>query len=244
MPQYVDGLKGIEKKVEGEPQKSKAQLTYWDGHGNAEIIRLTMAVCGQEWEDVVPFDEDGATHLSKREQLDKMMKAGVLMSDQVPLLRIDGLNIVQKMAAVRYLARKHGLYGKDNAEATQIDIVAETLLDYAGKDHEKYLPRLERAMGGGKFFMGDSISFVDVMFFKIVDDNGLLDQLPPGLKASHEAVRDYEPLKAYLASEKRFPRLGTEGYMDRVKAVLSHMTFAGGDGKSPPIACDTWNFKD
>ena len=27
-----------------------AQLTYWDGQGNAEIIRLMLAACGEEWE--------------------------------------------------------------------------------------------------------------------------------------------------------------------------------------------------
>merc|ERR1711972_387905 len=94
-----------------------AQLTYWDGHGNGEIIRLMMAVCGEKWEDKVALDDTGATHISNAAQFNKLREAGVLMSDQLPLLQIDGLNLVQKMAAVRYLARKHGLYGKDNAEA-------------------------------------------------------------------------------------------------------------------------------
>lgn len=223
---------------------SKATLTYWDGHGNGEIIRLTMAVCGEEWDDVVHLDDAGATHLSTYAQLEKLSQAGVLCSDQLPLLRIDGLNIVQKMAAVRYLARKHGLYGKDNVEATQIDILAEVLADYGGKDHDKYLGRLERALGGKQWFVGDSPSFVDVMFFKIVDETkGLAEKLPPGLKANFQGMNENEGLKAYLGSEKRFPNPGRDGYFDRVKAVLPYMSWAGGDGKMPAMACDTWNFK-
>ena len=35
-------------------------------------------------------------------------------------------------AAVRYLARKHSLYGKDNAEATKIDIIFDSLVDFGG----------------------------------------------------------------------------------------------------------------
>ena len=41
---------------------------------------------------------------------------GFLEFNQVPLLRIDGMNIVQTQAIVRYLARKHGLYGKTAKE--------------------------------------------------------------------------------------------------------------------------------
>ena len=87
-----------------------AQLSYWNGQGNAEIIRLMMAACGEQWEDRVALDKSGATHLSTPQQMEAMMCAGLLAFDQTPLLQIDGLNLVQKMAAVRYLARKHGLY--------------------------------------------------------------------------------------------------------------------------------------
>ena len=67
---------------------------------------------------------------------------------------------------MRYLARKHGMYGKDNAEATKCDILQETLQDYGGKADadEKYLCRLGRAIGAGPFFLGAGMSFVDVTF--------------------------------------------------------------------------------
>merc|ERR1711972_963323 len=69
-------------------------------------------------------------------------------------------------------SRKHGLYGKDNAEATKCDIIQEALLDYGGQKENDYkvLPRLGRALGAGPFFLGENMSFVDVTFFKIIDD--------------------------------------------------------------------------
>ena len=48
---------------------------------------------------------------------------GFLEFNQVPLLRIDGMNIVQTQAIVRYLARKHGLYGKNAKEDALYAIV-------------------------------------------------------------------------------------------------------------------------
>ena len=125
------------------------------------------------------------------------MKAGFLAFDQTPLLQIDGLNLVQKFAAVRCalslsrptalwpvsesdigamavadLARKHGLYGADNAEATMIDILAEGVSDFAAAGAmdadpaalRKYLPRFERALGEKDFLAGD-LSFADVLLF-------------------------------------------------------------------------------
>lgn len=227
-----------------------AQLTYWDGHGQCEIIRLMLAICGEKWEDKVALDPDGATHMTGPEQLQRLREAGVLMADQLPLLQIDGLNLVQKMAAVRYLARKHNLYGEDNAEATKCDIIQETLLDYAGKpeNDEKYLPRLGRAIGAGPFFLGSRMSFVDVFFFKLIDDReaaepGAARLMAPWVAEHYAKVSANERLAAYLQSGQRFPRPGKDGYYDRVKATLPYLTFAGGDGKAPPMACDTWNFR-
>jgi hypothetical protein len=91
-------------------------------------------------------------------------------------LQIDGVNVVQKMAAVRHLARKHNMYGADNAEATQCDIIMESLLDFknglkrddivgsCAKLLEKYGPRLERVLnsntaGGKKFLVGNGLTF-------------------------------------------------------------------------------------
>eukprot|EP00041_Stephanoeca_diplocostata_P027455 m.755008 g.755008 ORF g.755008 m.755008 type:complete len:104 (-) comp23179_c0_seq10:949-1260(-) len=93
--------------------QSKAKLTYWDGRGNAEIIRMMLVVCGEDWEEKV-FESE-AQHLTKRSEMENMISAGVLCFDQVPLLEIDGLRLCQRHAIVKYLARKHNLYGKYGA---------------------------------------------------------------------------------------------------------------------------------
>eukprot|EP00812_Abedinium_dasypus_P008965 NODE_2689_length_893_cov_477.059666.p2 GENE.NODE_2689_length_893_cov_477.059666~~NODE_2689_length_893_cov_477.059666.p2 ORF type:complete len:236 (-),score=75.95 NODE_2689_length_893_cov_477.059666:72-779(-) len=233
-----------------------AVLTYWDGQGNAEIMRLMMAVCGEEWEDKVVMAGDGASHLTTKEHADTLIAAGRLAFDQFPLLSIDGLNIVQKMAGVRYLARKYGLCGRDNAEATQIDIISEGLNDFSANDgqtekknQDKYLPRIERALrAGGEslFLVGGTMSFVDVQLFKIIDDGtaalggvAWLAEYP--LVARHYAkMKEHPRLAAYLASDKRFPRPGRDGYFDRVKAAIPHVFV----GELYPMSAETWTFRN
>ena len=46
---------------------------------------------------------------------------------QLPLLQIDGIDIVQSQAAVRYLARRANLYGKSAFDEVKCDMIAETI---------------------------------------------------------------------------------------------------------------------
>ena len=112
------------------------------------------------------------------EQLQPIIDDGVLAFDQLPLLRIDGLNIVQKMAAVRYLARKYNKYGADNAESTKCDIIAECIQDFyssLSRDDMKGSfeaalaksgPKFERALNsnesGSGYFVGNGLTFGNI----------------------------------------------------------------------------------
>ena len=188
-----------------------AYLTYWSGQGNAEIIRLMMAATGEAWVDRVALDES-ESHLTTPQQMEAMMAAGLLGFDQTPLLQIDGLNVVQKMAAVRYLARKHGMYGKDNAEATLIDILAEGVADFASvagaedpaeaaAGFAKYLPRLERALGSKPYLAGETISFADVLLFHVFTRIGDLAAAlvsHPGLALLEKRIRELPSMASYL----------------------------------------------
>eukprot|EP01052_Picozoa_sp_SAG31_P020715 SAG31_NODE_1571_length_7851_cov_8.714525_2_plen_233_part_00 len=227
---------------------SIAKLTYWDGQGNAEIIRLMLAACNEPWEDAVALDKAGATHLTSRSQFEKMMAAGLLAFDQTPLLQIDGLNLVQKMAACRYLARKHGLYGAENAEATQIDILVDGMQDFAGRGLEedsqlKYLPRLARALGGNSFLVGDSLSLADVVMFHALSrvPQDVLEHYPT-LVVHSTTVAAVPSIAAYLAdSSKRFPVPGLPGYMDRVVRTIPWIRSGG--GPPPPLRSQTWQYR-
>lgn len=119
-------------------------------------------------------------YMTTNEQIQVIINDGVLAFDQLPLLQIDGLNIVQKMAAVRHLARKHNMYGANNAESTQCDIIAECILDFIGslsrKDMQGSLiaaltkcgPKFERMLKSNKtksgFFVGSGMTFGKYIF--------------------------------------------------------------------------------
>ena len=67
-------------------------------------------------------------------------------------------------------------YGKDNEEATRIDILAEGVADFAAAvlqaedkttPFAKYLPRFQRAMSSATFLAGDRLSFADILLFQV-----------------------------------------------------------------------------
>lgn len=59
-----------------------------------------------------------------------MRAAGDLAFFQLPMLAIDGLQIVQSQSINRYLARKCNLYGANAAEAVQCDMIADGIVDF------------------------------------------------------------------------------------------------------------------
>lgn len=50
---------------------------------------------------------------------------------QLPLLQIDGIEIVQSQAAVRYLARRAKIYGNSPADEVKCDMIAETIRGFS-----------------------------------------------------------------------------------------------------------------
>jgi glutathione S-transferase len=94
----------------------EAQLHYFRGRGRAEQSRWMLAATGTRFVN---------TCLAKKADFARLNADGALLFGQVPLLQIDGLNIVQSQAIVRYLAHKHGLCGASAAERALADQVAE-----------------------------------------------------------------------------------------------------------------------
>jgi glutathione S-transferase len=152
---------------------------------------------------------------------------------QIPMLKDGDFELVQSNAILRYLARKHGLYGKNNEEAAMIDMINDQQEDMrvayvrmiykeyeTGKDaYVKALPDalaslekvLSRNNDGSGFLVGDSISFVDYSVFDILDNHlvlvpSCLDKFPK-LKAFHGRMAARPKIAAYRDSDtfKKLP---------------------------------------
>jgi hypothetical protein len=76
------------------------KVTYWRGRGRVEPLRCILAAAGVEFENVF---------LTRKEDLQELRASGKLEYDQVPLVEIDGLNLVQGLPTAYYLAQKSGL---------------------------------------------------------------------------------------------------------------------------------------
>ncbi|CAM5099541.1 unnamed protein product, partial [Eretmochelys imbricata] len=97
----------------------KPKLYYFNGRGKMELIRWLLAAAGVEFEK---------EFLEKRKQYEKLLQDGFLLFQQVPLVEIDGMQMVQTRAILSYIAAKYKLYGKD----LKIDMYVEGTTDLMG----------------------------------------------------------------------------------------------------------------
>lgn len=77
---------------------SNVVLTYFPMPARAEGIKLALALAG------IPYTFKPVQNWP--EEKVEGLKTGLLPFGQVPLLQIDGLNIVQSMAILNYISRK------------------------------------------------------------------------------------------------------------------------------------------
>ena len=132
-------------------------VTYWNGRGLAESVRLTLAAAGIPFTHVVPGFEK-ATHLDQPEHLHHLRtQTDYLIAGQVPLLRINGTSYVQSMATVRMLARRFGLSGATPTETTTVDVIAECIKDW------------RNSIGGSwEFGMGTTYTTLRLYLFVVI----------------------------------------------------------------------------
>lgn len=192
-------------------------LTYFDGPGRAEPVRVALRLGG------VPFVD----HRLAFPQFAEAKAAGAFPLGSVPVLEVDGASIVQTAAMLRYAARigDRSLYPEDPAQALVVDSVVDCINDtwYAAvlpslfeRDMEKKLAmRAAFATGpmtriltyiegvlarsGGPFVAGAELSIADLMLMGplLQIRAGRLD----GVTAEHLAAypRVGALVEAYLA---------------------------------------------
>ena len=132
----------LEKK-----QKTMVTLTYFHGWGLAEQTRWVLAAAEVPFENVC---------LDTHAQFLALKEGGNLLFGQLPLLEIDGLELVQSQAMVRYVAARGGgkLIGDTPAECALVDMVAEAVRDARGivvgtpfaSDRAEHLAKLQAVL--------------------------------------------------------------------------------------------------
>lgn len=207
---------------ERSTQTATARLTYFDVRGRAEVIRLILE------ETATPYTE-------RRIQVSEWPSAKPTFPlGQVPLYEEGELSIFHSHAIYRYLARKHGLGGKSEAERIRCDIVEETFVDlqnelggfywnrdFAAKrdefERDKLPLMLDKAQriflqNPGAYWVGDELTLGDFCAWHFLDyvrpfSQRTLDQFDE-LSAFKARFESRPRIAAYLASERR-PRTQT-----------------------------------
>lgn len=96
-----------------------ATLFYFEGRGKADQIRWMLAAADLTFTHKVVSSRDYFLKMAERQ----------LPFGQIPLLLIDGHEIVQSQAAIRYIARKSNLCGASPEDELKCDMIVEAVND-------------------------------------------------------------------------------------------------------------------
>lgn len=211
------------------------RLHYFKGRGRAETTRWMLAVSQINFQNVA---------IESPEALASLRATGKLPFDQMPLLEIDGLNLSQSSAMIRYLARRGRYYGETDADALWCDMIAGAVADFAETSlqaafqptgeaaveslsgrFEKFGPKFEArlAKNGTGFCAGARLTFADVVLAEAL--SAYLDWCrdilvdTPLLEVLHDRVLREPGIARYLRSEQRYPMAGNDYVID-VASVL------------------------
>jgi glutathione S-transferase len=199
------------------------KLTYFNGRGRAEIIRLVLTAAG------VPFEDN-------RIEFDQFANIKpTLPFLQLPIFEIDGkVTLCQSHTIARYLARKYGLAGKDDLEQAQADMIVDCFDDaskpiivffrlepdpvkkeelkkkYIEEQLPVFLSKLEKLLiankGGDGYFVGDGLTWADLNLVRAQGTLELMAGAPDALKA-------YPKLNALFERVIKLPKIAA--YIDK-----------------------------
>nr|BAS29972.1 glutathione S-transferase alpha [Cyprinus carpio] len=218
----------------------KVVLHYFNGRGKMESIRWLLAAAGVQFEEVF---------LTKREQYEKLLSDGALMFQQVPLVEIDGMQLVQSKAILNYIAGKYNLYGKDLKERAMIDMYSEGASDLTDliimypfkpaehkqthlstieqKAKDRFLPVFEKGLADSHFLVGNQLSRADVHLLEVTL---MLQELLPTILSTFPKIQAFQEKMKALPTISKFLQPGSarkpppdEAYVKTVMAVLSHL---------------------
>jgi len=192
------------------------KLHYFNLRGRAELARLVLHQAGVEFEDY------------RFERADWPQLKSNYPFGQVPVLEVDGKMLAQSHSIARYLARKHGLAGKDDWEQAQADVYADCINDlmtgmrpaFLEKDPEKQKELYQKFLAenvvphativerhllknGTGFLVGSEITWADLAYygyfsFLIEKFGEPFLKVTPNLKALIERVEKLPNIQKWL----------------------------------------------
>ena len=199
------------------------KLIYFNGRGRAEVIRQLFILAGQKYEDK-RYEQD--EWKAVKEKLNAPF-------GQLPVLSIDGQLFGQSISIARYLAEKFGFAGKTDLEKLRADMVVHCAEDFAqalfkaqfesdeakkatlvkkllDEDVKNFLTNFENIAkqnkGGNGYFVGDSITWADLVFTHFVDFIAMIGlEVPttlsayPKLKSIYETVHKNPKIADWIA---------------------------------------------
>jgi glutathione S-transferase len=195
------------------------KLTYFNGRGRAEIIRLVLVTAG------VPFEDN------RIDRNEFAAKKSSLPFGQIPLFEFGDVKMSQSLSIARFLARKYNLAGKTDLDQARADMVVDCIEDawkpvpafnhleqvkkeelkkkYIEEQLPAFLDKLEALLvsnnGGDGYFVGDSLTWADLY---LVRANGALEltvglQSPlskhPKLNALYQRILSHPNIGPYMA---------------------------------------------
>ncbi|BFZ08945.1 hypothetical protein BsWGS_11984 [Bradybaena similaris] len=205
-----------------------AQLGYWAIRGLVQPIRLLLNYVGEDFEDVL-YNLGKGPEFSREEWLSVKFTLG-LDFPNLPYYIDDDVKLTQSNAILRYLARKHNLYGETEKEQAHIDLLLDEITDlrqgfsrlcygadFDDKKIENYveetkpkLAQLEKYLADKQYFIGDKVTVCDFNIYDILDAFKVLEPKlladSPKLEEYHERFEELPAIKAYINSEKFISR--------------------------------------
>lgn len=157
------------------------KLVYFPVRGRAQAFRYMCLDNDIKYEEeVFPIDHEKWA-----------IKKPQTVLGQLPVVFDGNFELGQSNAILRHLARKHALYGKDDNERAQIDMLNDQQQDYKEayyrmiygdyeNEKEKFISSLPEKLailekmlgknnGGKNYFVGTKQSFVDYTIFDLLD---------------------------------------------------------------------------
>ncbi|XP_051774129.1 glutathione S-transferase, alpha tandem duplicate 1 isoform X19 [Ctenopharyngodon idella] len=206
----------------------KVVLHYFNGRGKMESIRWLLAAAGVE------FKEE---FLTKREHYVKLLDDGALMFQQVPLVEIDGMQLVQSRAIMNYIAGKYNLYGKDLKERALIDMYTEGIIDLLDiimlwtietpENKQKQLSNIEQKAKERFLPVFEKLSRADV---HLLEATLTLQEIFPTILSTFPKIQAFQERMKALPRISKFLQPGSarkpptdEVYVKTVKEVFSHI---------------------